>query len=192
VPTRTADRFMPEMMGSGVAAADFDRDGSPDIVLVNCGDLGAVARPPVARNRLYLNDGRGRFRDASDAWSLPNPGYGMGAAAGDFDDDGWLDLFLTTFGGDDVLLRNTGGGFEDATSLAGLRGDGRWSTSAAFFDMEGDGDLDLDVVRYVDYRLADSLKRWHNGLHVYCTPILYDAVPDRLWPTSPVRATSTS
>ena len=181
VPTRTPRKRMPEVMGSGLVAADFNRDGAPDLVLVNSGALGASTRPAGAGNRLYLNDGRGRFTDRTEAWALPSPGYGMGAAAGDFDNDGWTDLFLTTFEGADVLLRNEGTRFVDVTARAGLRSDGRWSTSAGFFDLEGDGDLDLWVARYVAYAPRTATDCFQGQIHVYCTPVLYDALPPRLW-----------
>jgi enediyne biosynthesis protein E4 len=180
VPTRTARKLMPEVLGSGVVIADFNRDGAPDLLLVNAGALGQ-ARPPAARNRLYLNDGKGHFTDRTEAWALPSSGYGMGAAAGDYDGDGWTDVFLTTFEGADVLLRNEGGArFVDVTARAGLRADGRWSTSAGFFDLEGDGDLDLWVTRYVAYDPARAVDCYYAKVQVYCTPVLYDPLPDRL------------
>ncbi|MBV9958280.1 MAG: VCBS repeat-containing protein, partial [Acidobacteria bacterium] len=180
VPTRTAEKLMPEIMGSGVAVVDVNRDGAPDVVLVNSGAVRAPARPAEARNRLFINDGRGHFTDQTDAWKLPSTGYGMGVAAGDFDNDGWVDLFLTAYRGDDVLLRNTGSGFEDVTAKAGIKADGLWSTSAGFFDLDNDGDLDLWTVRYINYAPENAVKTYHNRLLVYSTPVVYEAVPDRL------------
>ena len=180
VPTRTADKWMPETMGSGVVAADFDRDGAPDIVLINSGAVWNPQRPDAAANRLFLNDGRGKFTDKTIAWKLPSVGYGMGAAAGDFDNDGWLDLFLTSFDGDNQLLKNTGNGFEDVTAASGINSDGKWATSAGFSDLDSDGDLDLFIVRYVEYD-KDSPKAFRNRILVYATPVAFDAAPDQLW-----------
>jgi len=181
VPTRTADKLMPETMSAGVAVADFNRDGAPDIVLVNSGAIGAGARPAEARNRFYLNDGKGKFADKTDEWNLPSVGYGMGAAVGDFDNDGWTDLFLTNYEGDNRLIRNEGGEkFADVTEQSGMKSDGKWATSAGFGDFDGDGDLDLFVVRYVNYD-KNSPKTFRNRLLVYSTPIGFDAIPDQLW-----------
>jgi len=180
VATRTPEKQMPEIMGGGVVIADFNRDGAPDVVFINSGDLRATQRPEEASTRLFMNDGQGHFTDQTNTWNLPSAGYGMGAAAGDYDGDGWCDLFLTTYAGPDMLLRNTGGKFEDVTESTGIVQDERWSTSAAFFDLENDGDLDLYVVRYVDYRLKSALKCYSGHWQIYCTPILFDAVPDRL------------
>lgn len=180
-PHRSTERYMPEIMGSGVAIVDVDRNGAPDIVLINGGRLGERDRPADALNRLYLNDGRGRFSDASAAWRLPSPGYGMGVAAGDIDNDGWVDLYLTTYGGRDRLLRNTGTHFEDVTEALGVHAGEGWSSSAGFLDLENDGDLDLYVARYVDYTLERAIRCYDSELHVYCTPDLYDALPDRLF-----------
>jgi hypothetical protein len=180
VPTRTAEKLMPEIMGSGVAIVDVNRDGAPDVVLINSGAVRAPSRPAEARNRLYINDGRGHFTDQTEAWKLPSTGYGMGVAAGDYDNDGWVDLFLTMYRGDDVLLRNTGSNFEDVTQKAGIKADGQWSTSAGFFDLDNDGDLDLWTVRYVNYTPENAVKTYRNRLQIYSTPVVYDAVADRL------------
>jgi hypothetical protein len=181
VPTRTENKWLPEIMGSGVAIVDVNRDGAPDVFLVNSGVIGAKERPAEARNRLYINDGKGNFTDQTDAWKLTSVGYGMGVAAGDYDGDGWTDLFLTSYEGNDRLLKNTGGSFEDVTDKAGIKSDGKWSTSAGFFDFESDGDLDLYVVRYVNFTARNNKKTYHNRLLVYPTPVYYDAYPDRLW-----------
>lgn len=145
VPTRTEDKFMPQVMGSGVAVGDFNRDGAPDIVLVNSGAIGADERSEEAKNRLYLNDGKGNFSDKTAEWNLTSIGYGMGVAVGDFDNDGWTDLFLTNYEGNNRLLRNTGKKFEDVTDKSGIKSDGAWATSAGFGDFDGDGDLDFIV-----------------------------------------------
>lgn len=181
IPTRTADKLMPETMNGGVAIADFNRDGAPDIILVNGGAVGAKTRSEEARNRIYINTGKGKFNDRTAEWNLPSGGYGMGAAVGDFDNDGWTDLFLTTFEGDNRLLRNNAGsGFEDVTEKSGIKSDGKWATSAGFGDFDADGDLDLFIVRYVDYGV-NAPKTFRNRLPVYPTPIGFDATPDQLW-----------
>lgn len=180
-PSRSPDKAMPEIMGSGVAVVDVNRDGAPDLILVNGGRLGAAARPASARTRLYLNDGHGRFTDATDAWQLTSAGYGQGVAVGDIDNDGWCDVFLTSADGDNRLLRNTGHSFEDVTASAGFRPDGEWASSAGFFDYDLDGDLDLYVVKYVALPTATPVKTFAMGRLKYPTPIVFDALADELW-----------
>lgn len=172
-------KWLPETMGAGVAIVDLNRDGAPDLLLVDSGSLLDDA-PPDAGPRLYLNDGAGRFTDVTAAWGLTRYGYGMGVAVGDVDGDGWTDVYLTTWEGTDRLLRNVGGErFEDVTEAWAVAPSG-WTTSAAFFDLENDGDLDLYALRYVDYPLQDAIKCWFRSIHIYCTPTLYEALPDRL------------
>ena len=180
LPTRTADKWMPETMGSGVVATDFTRDGAPDLVLINSGALWQTERPADAGTKFYVNDGRGRFTDKTAEWKLPSTGYGMGAAAGDFDNDGSLDLFLTSFDGDNRLLRNSGTAFEDVTAASGIKPDGKWATSAGFADLDSDGDLDLFIVRYVAYD-RNSTKSYRNRVLVYATPVAFDSIPDQVW-----------
>lgn len=178
---RTENRWMPEIMGSGVLVADFNRDGSPDLFAINGGKVDQRVRPPGAGNRLFLNDGKGTFRDVSDEWKVPSKAYGMGGAVGDFNNDGWPDIYLTSYGGGDQLLLNNGQGFRDVTASAGIETEGKWSSSAAFLDYDRDGHLDLYVTRYVDYDSATALKSFVNGFHVYSTPLLYNGISDQLW-----------
>lgn len=175
---RHDDKWIPETMAGGVALVDVDRNGALDIVLADSGDLGGAPSAEVG-SRLLLGDGHGGFTDASDRLG-PHRGYGMGVAAGDVDGDGWVDLYFTTFDANDRLLHNDAGqGFTDVTEAWGVVPEG-WTTSAAFFDMEGDGDLDLYLVRYVRYDLATAIKCWFRTIHIYCTPGMYEALPDRL------------
>ncbi len=180
VPNRTPERWMPETIGSGVVTADFNRDGAPDILLVNSGTVWSAERSANARNRLFMNDGRGKFTDKTEEWKLPSVGYGMGAAAGDFDNDGWLDVFLTSQDGNNRLLKNSASGFLDVTDTSGITSDGKWATSAGFADMDGDADLDLFIVRYVEYD-RNAPQSFRNRVPVYATPIAFDPVPDQLW-----------
>ncbi len=176
---RHDDRWMPETMGAGLAIIDVNRDGAPDLLFVDSGSL-ADDVPAGAGPRLFLGDGKGGFSDQTKAWGLTLSGYGMGIAAGDVDGDGWIDVYLTTVRGRDRLLRNDGGkGFVDVTEGWSVVPSG-WTTSAAFLDLEQDGDLDLYVVRYVTYSVQDALKCWFRSIHIYCTPSLFDAQPDRL------------
>ncbi|QYO67075.1 CRTAC1 family protein [Leptolyngbya sp. 7M] len=180
-PTRTEEKLLPEIMGSGLLVADLNRDGAPDVLLVNSGALSSEVRNAAHGNRLYINDGKGNFTDKTDEWQLPSRGYGMGAAVGDFDNDGFPDVLLTHFDGNDLLLRNTGERFEDVTAKAGITPDGKWSTSAGFIDIDNDGDLDIYVVRYVEFSPISSPRSFRNRILIYPTPLLFDAVPDRVW-----------
>ncbi len=180
VPTRSEKKLMPEVIGSGVAVADVNRDGAPDVILVNSGVIGGD-RPENAGTRLYINDGKGIFTDKTIDWKLPSAGYGMGVAVGDFDNDGWTDVFLTSFDGNNRLLKNSGRDFEDVTERSGIVSDGKWATSAGFFDLENDGDLDLFVARYVEFPTENPPNAYHNKLLIYPTPILFAAVSDQIW-----------
>ncbi len=161
----TGDKLLPETMGGGCAFLDYDGDGDQDLLLVNScrwpADAGAGPQPTMA---LYRNDGTGQFDDVTAAAGLDVSFYGMGAAVGDYDNDGDVDLFLTAVG-TNHLFRNDGGVFSDVTGQAGVGGrPDEWSTSAGFFDHDNDGDLDLFVCNYVrwsrdidfavDYRLT--------------------------------------
>jgi hypothetical protein len=178
---RSSERWLPEIMNGGVALVDVDRNGALDIFFADGGRLGGGELAAEVGPRLLLGDGAGGFRDVSAQWGLSHVGYGMGVAAGDVDNDGWVDLYLTTYEGGDRLLRNDAGrGFVDVSAAWGIAHEG-WSTSAGFLDMDADGDLDLYVVRYVRYTLAESIKCWFRTIHIYCTPAMYEALPDVLY-----------
>ena len=160
------ERLLPETMGGGVAFLDYDNDGHPDLLFVNSMDWPWQPEPErPATSHLYRNLGDGTFADVTAATGMALTLYGMGVAVGDYDGDGYVDAFIAAVGGN-RLYRNVGGErFEDVTELAGVGGDGKtWSTSAAFFDFDGDRDLDLfvcnyvawspDVDREVDFRLT--------------------------------------
>ena len=164
---------MPAIMGGGMAVFDADGDSLLDLYFPNAGS--AVAGE-AGRNRLYLQRPRGRFVDATAGSGLANPGYGMGAAVGDIDNDGDLDLYVTNFGAD-VLYRNEGGGrFVDATAALGLATP-EWSTSAVFFDADLDGWLDLYVARYVRWNDARECQV-QGGRVDYCGPQQYEGEAD--------------
>jgi len=176
------ERFLlPEIMGGGAALFDMDGDGDLDAYLVQSGSLVAPesSRP---RNQLFRNRGDGAFEDVTAGSGAEGRGYGMGVTAGDYDNDGDVDLYVTNVG-PNVLLRNDGGGrFTDVTARAGA-GDPSWSTSAAFFDYDADGDLDLFVANYLHWSQASELACYSlTGLRDYCSPKNYDApAPDTLY-----------
>lgn len=148
----TGEKLLPETMGAGVAFLDYDGDGDPDLVFVNSapwpGQEKPGASPPT--QALYQNDGKGHFRDVTAESGLNRTFYGMGAAVGDYDNDGDPDLYVTGLGAGH-LFRNDGGKFKDVTAEAHAAGAGGWQTSAAWIDVENDGDLDLFVCQYVDW-----------------------------------------
>ncbi len=190
--------YFPEVVGSGGALFDFDNDGDEDLYLVQGEFLGRpedrpLAQPPPpagpVRGQLYRNDteihaeGRRtvRFTNVTAESGIDARAYGMGAAVGDYDNDGWLDLYLTHHGVNQ-LWRNRGDGtFEDRTAEAGV-GDRRWSVPASFFDFDGDGWLDLYVGNYMDWQVARSKACLsESGQRDYCGPQNFTSEPDRLY-----------
>ena len=176
--------LLPEITGSGAALADLDGDGDLDAYIVQSGSLYPPGDPrhgdPVG-NRLYFNRGDGTFVAAPESDAAADTGYGMGVAAGDYDDDGDVDLYVTNVG-PNVLLRNDGtGNFKDVTASAGV-GDPLWSTGAGFMDLDHDGDLDLVVVNYINWTLEGEIKCYVGIALTYCPPANYNApTTDRLY-----------
>ena len=169
-----------EIMGSGAALIDFDNDGDLDIYLRQGGTLGEI-RSAVG-DRLYVNQwvetGAMRFRDGSAQSGVGQFGYGMGVATGDFDGDGWTDLFLTNYG-PDILLRNNRGVFEVSD---GPWHEPLWSTAATFLDFDRDNDLDLFVTRYIDFHPDRAVRcTAGNSRPDYCGPQSYQGLSDRLY-----------
>ncbi len=173
-------RLLPETMGSGGALFDYDGDGLADAYLVNGAPLvaGEAGRPTGA---LYRNLGQGRFEDVTAGSGLEETFYGMGAAVGDFDNDGDVDLFVTGVG-EHHLFANLGGGrFRDVTREMGIDDRG-FGSSAAFLDYDKDGFLDLFVARYVEWSVEKDLPCNPDGRRrTYCTPEQYPGVPNLLY-----------
>jgi enediyne biosynthesis protein E4 len=152
--TAPLKKYVVESMSGGVILIDYDRDGWPDIYFTNSPTVDQALKKQGTRGALYHNNHDGTFTDVTEKAGLTTPCFGMGGAVGDYDNDGWPDLYLTCFGGN-VLYHNNGDGtFTDVTAKAGVA-DGRWSTGAAFGDYDLDGFADLMVVNYVDFRLND-------------------------------------
>ncbi len=146
------DKLLPETMGSGVAFADLDGDGAPELLFVNStqwpGKLPAGTR--AATSTLYRNDGKGHFTEATAGSGLDVPLFGMGVALGDYDGDGRTDVFISSVGGGHLFHNEGSLKFREVTTSAGVAGDPKdWSTASAFFDLDNDGDLDLFVGNYV-------------------------------------------
>ena len=158
----TSKKYLLETMGSGVALFDYDNDGRLDLFLVNGAEindpspLGAVPQKtgPQYWNRLYHQKPDGTFEDVTEKAGLQGAGYGMGVAVGDYDNDGYEDLYVTSYGGNHLYHNNGDGTFTDVTEKAGVAGSG-WSTSAAWVDLDGDGLLDLIVLRYMKWDFND-------------------------------------
>ena len=162
----TGESLLPETMGGGVGFLDVDGDGDQDLVLIdgcrwNGEPFASEPEPGHDSVRLWTNDGRGQFREATKGSGLEGPRYGMGVATGDLDADGRTDLFVTTVGRNAVYLNRTERGgaprFEDATDRLKVPHASRWGTSAAMFDGDQDGDLDVLVCNYVRWSRAIDL-----------------------------------
>jgi hypothetical protein len=173
-------RYLPETMGSGAAFFDYDGDGRPDLYLVNGSPL-VGERSHAKPGMLLRNIDGSHFQDVSAAAGLIEPIYGMGAAVGDFDNDGHIDLFVSGLGGD-RLYRNRGDGtFEDVTLQMGLTDVG-FGSSAAFLDYDRDGYLDLFVGRYVQWSPKTDVNCSLDDVHrIYCTPEAYKGQTNRLY-----------
>ena len=147
-------KYIVESMSGGVLLLDYDRDGWLDIYLTNAPTVEMALKGEKSKSLLYRNNHDGTFTDVTDKAGIGFPGFAMGGAVGDYNNDGFPDIYVTCLGGN-VLYRNNGDGtFTDVTKQAGVA-DGRWSTGAAFGDYDGDGFLDLMVTNYVDFKLND-------------------------------------
>jgi enediyne biosynthesis protein E4 len=184
VASHTSKKYLPETMGSGVALFDYDNDGRLDIFLVNGAPLtdptpkGAIPqkRGPADWNRLFHQKSDGTFEDVTEKAGLAGVGYGMGVAVGDFDNDGYEDLYVTAYGGNKLYHNNGNGTFTDVTAEAGVGGSG-WSTSAAWVDLDNDGLLDLVVLRYLQWDFDDIWCGEHReGARAYCHPDTFKPV----------------
>ncbi len=175
----TPEKYMFETFGSGVAWIDYDNDTFPDLFFVN----GA----PGSSNALYHNNKNGTFTDVTARAGVAGGGskvYRTGAAVGDYDNDGDLDLYVTAFGPDTLYRNNGDGTFADVTTTAGVAGPvDEWSTSSGFFDFDRDGDLDLFVVTYLDYKTRANpyCGQRGEGRRMYCHPTMFDGMADRLY-----------
>ena len=190
----TGEFFMTEIMGSGAALIDYDNDGDLDVYLLQGALLDpkktlkdsvfAAPSSPLS-NKLFKNllaeDGELRFRDVTAEAGVPGKGFGMGVAVGDFDNDGYLDLYVTN-AGPNILYRNNGDGtFVDVTAKSGVD-DPRLSTGAAFLDYDNDGDLDLFVLSYASFTVEGNKECYDSlGRRDYCLPAQYQPLPDRLF-----------
>jgi enediyne biosynthesis protein E4 len=174
-------KFLPETLGSGVAFIDYDNDGWPDIFLVNGSDWPGHAQKHTTP-KLYHNNHDGTFTDVTHKAGLDVEMYGMGVAVGDYDNDGYDDLFVTAFGQSHLFHNNGNGTFTDVTQKAGLSGPHELSTSAAWIDYDKDGKLDLVVGNYVQWSPETDLYCTLDGKSKsYCTPESYKGTAARLW-----------
>ena len=189
----TSNKYLIETMGGGVALADFDNDGRLDVFFTNGAALQdpmpAGARPDKSDrrfwNRLYRQRADGTFEDVSEkagVTGMPQNQYGMGVAAGDYDNDGFADLYVTSYGRNTLYHNERNGTFRDVTAAAGVGGEG-WSASAGFFDADNDGRLDLFVTRYVvwDFEKNPYCGEKKAGHRAYCHPDNYEPIANLLY-----------
>jgi hypothetical protein len=183
---KSAQKYLPESTGPGCAFVDYDNDGWMDIYLVNSGPCDFWTPPKPLRNALYHNNRDGTFTDVTEKAGVPGGGYGMGVAAGDYNGDGFPDLYVTQYGRS-ILYRNNGDGtFTDVTEKAGVAAPG-WASSAVWFDYDNDGRLDLFVCRFVDFsKLKHHACNAPNiralaGINEYCYPRIFDPMPSWLF-----------
>jgi hypothetical protein len=175
------EKLMPETFGSGVAWIDFDNDGFPDLFFANGADL--AHGKPSPGNVLYRNLGNGKFEDVTKKAGVAGNGmFATGVTVGDYDNDGFLDVFVTGFNSRQLFHNNGDGTFTDVTAKAGVSGGG-WSSSAAWVDYDRDGYLDLFVARYLEYdiKTAPPCGYKQEGYRMYCDPQQFDGVPAQLF-----------
>jgi hypothetical protein len=184
VASHTPMKYLIETMGSGVGVFDYDNDGRLDIFFVNGAQLnsptpkGAIPQKTGPRdwNRLYHQKKDGTFEDVTEHAGLKGAGYGMGVAVGDYDNDGFPDLYVTAYGGNRLYHNNGNGTFTDVTEQSGTAGSD-WSTSAAWVDLDNDGLLDLVVLRYLKWDFDDMWCGEHReGYRAYCHPDVFPAI----------------
>ncbi len=177
---KSAEKHLPETSGAGCAFLDFDSDGWMDIYLVNSGKSDFYDPPRPLRNALYRNNRDGTFTDVTVKAGVPGGGYGMGVAVGDYNGDGYPDLYVTQYGRN-ILYRNNGDGtFTDVTEKAGVAAAG-WSSSAVWFDYDNDGKLDLFVCQFAGFDRTLGCGTDAAGVRHYCIPRIFKPRPSWLF-----------
>ena len=179
-PCRTGKKLLPETVGGGGGFLDYDRDGRLDILLINGAPLPGYHGPVPRGIALYHNNGDGTFTEVSRQVGLNLNEYGIGAAIGDYDNDGWPDIYVTTVHGHNHLFHNRHGHFEDVTQRAGVGANG-FCTAAAWIDYDHDGRLDLFVARYVEWTPDTDLPCGPQNARQYCPPYQYRGAPPILY-----------
>jgi enediyne biosynthesis protein E4 len=179
---KSPEKYLPESSGAGCAFLDYDNDGWMDIYLVNSGKCDFFTPQSPLRNALYKNNRDGTFTDVTEKAGVAAGGYGQGAAVGDYDGDGFPDIYVTQYGRSILYHNNGDGTFTDVTEKAGVAAPG-WSSSAVWFDYDNDGRLDLFVGRFVDFskELNKPCGIHEDGRIHYCIPKVYSPMPSWLF-----------
>jgi hypothetical protein len=177
---RSPQKYLPEATGPGCAFLDYDNDGWMDIYLVNSGQCDFYTPPKPLRNALYKNNRDGTFTDVTEKAGVGAGGFGMGVAVGDYDNDGFPDLFVTQYGRS-ILYRNNGNGtFTDVTEKAGVGVQG-WASQAVWFDYDNDGRLDLFVGQFAGFDKENGCGISSDGKRHYCIPRVFRSMPSWLF-----------
>jgi len=176
------DRYLPETMGPGVAFLDYDNDGWMDIYMVNSGPCDFFKPKTPLRNALYRNNRDGTFTDVTEKAGVGGGTFGMGVAVGDYDNDGYPDILVTSYGRCILYRNNRDGTFTDVTDKAGVAAPG-WTTSALWFDYDNDGKLDLFLCSFVEFGLGKNIVCGDNklGRRYYCIPRVFKPTPNLLF-----------
>jgi hypothetical protein len=183
----TVSRHVPATMAGGVAVFDYNKDGRPDIFFTNGANIQTLQKDsPKYKNRLFRNDGNGVFTDVTDQSGLSGSGYDNGVAVGDYDNDGYPDLFVAGVHRNTLYHNNGDGTFTDVTAKAGLNHPDRqygpmWSVAAIWVDVNGDGLLDLFVINYLQWDFAHEPSCTYHDISDYCAPSYYKGLPDQLF-----------
>ena len=179
---KSAEKYLPETTGAGCAFLDYDNDGWMDIYLVNSGKCDFYTPDPPLRNALYRNNRDGTFSDVTQQAGAGARGFGQGVAVGDYDGDGFPDLYVTQYGRSILFHNNGDGTFSDVTEKAGVAAPG-WASSAAWFDYDNDGRLDLFVCQFVDFSKEKNKPCGvhDDGKRHYCIPKIYQPMPSWLF-----------
>jgi enediyne biosynthesis protein E4 len=177
---KSPEKYLPETTGAGCAFLDYDSDGWMDIYLVNSGRCDFYNPNPPLRNALYRNNRDGTFTDVTEKAGVVGGGYGQGVAVGDYDGDGFPDIYVTQYGRSILYHNNGDGTFTDVTEKAGVAAPG-WASSAAWFDYDNDGHLDLFVCHFVDFSKSKNLPCTTYNKPGYCVPRLYKPMPSWLF-----------